>query len=87
MTHASVSYLPGRHGTRPALASPASPPVHDVTAIAVQLADAWRLWNCTSQPAALRDVQRHLADIILAACTAAYLIDPEGMTGEPDPAA
>ena len=96
MTHASVSHLPGRHGTRPvpgctAAASPAGhpadKPVHDVTSSAAQLADAWRLWNSTRQPSALRDVQRQLADVVLAACTAAYLIDPGGRTGEPDSAA
>jgi hypothetical protein len=96
MTHASVTRLPGRHAARPVpgctatatpVSHPADTPVHDVTASAAQLADAWRLWTCTRQPSALRDVQRHLADVVLAACTAAYLIDPDGTEGEPDPAA
>jgi hypothetical protein len=96
MTHAQVSYLPGHHGTRPVpgctaaaitIPHPAGQPVGDVAASAAQLADAWRLWSHTRQPAALRDVQRHLADVVLAAATAAWLIDPDGTTGEPDPAA
>lgn len=91
----TASYPPG---TRPRLvplctvapavtAHPASGSVHDAAESAARLADAWRLWNHTGQPGALHDVQRHLADIVLAACTAAYLIHPDGTEGEPDPAA
>ncbi|MGH3299155.1 MAG: hypothetical protein ACRDP7_45935 [Trebonia sp.] len=96
MTHATVSHLPGRRGPRPVpgctaaaspLSHPADAPVRDVASSAAQLADAWRLWTCTRQPGALHDVQRHLADIVLAACTAAYLTDPDGTEGEPAPAA
>jgi hypothetical protein len=95
MTHAQVSYLPGRRGARPVpgcttaattIPHPAGQPVGDVAASAAQLADAWRLWSHTRQPAALRDVQRHLADVVLHAATAAYLIDPDGPADGPDPA-
>jgi hypothetical protein len=95
MTRATVSHLPGR-GNRPApvctvpvagASHPASEPVREAAESAARLADAWRLWNHTGQPGALHDAQRHLADIVLAACTAAYLIDPDATEGEPDPAA
>ena len=96
MTLTPVSYLPGRRGRRPvslcavpaaAASHPASGAVREITEGAARLADAWRLWNHTSQPGALHDVQRHLADLVLAAYTAACLIDPGATTGEPDPAA
>lgn len=96
MTRTPVSYLPGSRGNRPvarcavstaAGSHPAGRPVRDAAESAAHLTDAWRLWNHTGQPAALHDVQRHLADLVLAACTAAYLIDPDGTEGEPHPAA
>ncbi len=95
MTHATVSYLPGHRHPRPVpgctaaaaiVGHAADEPVRDAVSSAAQLADAWRLWNHTRQPGALHDVQRHLADVVLAAATAAYLIDPDGTTDGPDPA-
>lgn len=91
-----VSHLPGRHGTRPvpgctAVASatghPADEHIRSVASDADQLAAAWRLWNHTRQPAAWHEVRALLADIVLAACTAAYLTDPEGLAGPPAPPA
>jgi hypothetical protein len=91
-----VSHLPRRHGGRPvpgctADAStdshPAGEHVRNVAADADQLAAAWRLWTQTRQPAALREVRTLLAGIVLAACTAAYLTDPEGLAGPPAPPA
>lgn len=96
MTRATVSYLPVR-GRRPvpfcavpaAAGShhPASGPIREAAESAALLADSWRLWNHTGQPGALHDVRRHLADLVLAACAAGCLIDPDGTEGEPDPAA
>ena len=46
-----------------------------IGAAALQLSDAYALWSCTGQPPEWHAVYARLADVVLACCQAATLMD------------